>query len=360
MTKEHDDLSTLVHGLKTKTSPFRTVLNELHQTYKPMQEGTIANTIPELAKASPDCFGICVVDTSGKVYEVGDSNKPFLIQSLAKPFLYGLTLDTYGREQVLAKIGVEVTQDSFDALLSDKESCRLQNPMLHVGAMVNVSMIKGENQTARLNALLKMFQQYIGHDVQVDTPAFVSSRLTGHRYRALTYLLLDNGIIREDVEETLDLFFQQSVVQVTCRDIATMAATLANKGINPITGERAISDSYIRDVLSIMYTSGMHGFTGEWSYRVGLPSKSSISGGLFAVVPNQGGIGIFSPPLNDTGHSVRGIHVCENLSQHFGLHMFDAKEGGKGLIDAMDERHQQSRSRGDDARGRVSRALDLD
>lgn len=358
MTKEQDDLSTLVQGLKTKISPFRSFLNELHQTYKPLRDGTLASTIPELAKANPDWFGVCIVDTSGKVYEVGDSNKPFLIQSLAKPLLYGLALETHGRENVLAKIGVEVTSDTFDTILADAESRRLQNPMLHAGAIVNVSMVAGENHTARLNNMLSMIQRYVGHDVQIDTPAFVSSRLMGLRYRALVYLLLDLGIIREDVEETLDLFFQQGVVLVTCRDIAVMAATLANKGINPITGERAISETYIKDILSIMYTSGMHGFTGEWSYRVGLPAKSSTSGGIMAVVPNQIGIGVYSPPINETGHSVRGIRVCEDLSEHFGLHMFDAKEGNITLAEAMTERQQHNRT--GDARSRISRVLEIE
>lgn len=364
MAHGKDDLSTLVHGMRTVASPLRTNLSELHATYKTLQEGHIADTIPELEKASPEWFGICIVDMKGQIYEVGDSMQPFTIQSIAKPFVYGLVLESYGREAVLSRVGVEPKDDSFDALLADTVSNRMQNPMLNAGAIVMVSMIKGKDQTVRLNHMLDMFRRYIGHDVQVDASAFVSSRLKGHRNYALAHLMLDMGIIGEDIQETLDLFFQQHSLLVTCRDLATMAATIANKGVNPVTGERALDESYVRDILSIMYTCGMHDFTGEWSHRVGIPAKGGISGGIIAVVPQQIGIAVFSPLLDARGLSVRGIRVCEDLSRMFGLHIFDPAFGGPKLREAMEERARSSsapeRARSSGAQGRIASLFNTD
>jgi glutaminase len=170
-----------------------------------------------------------------------------------------------------------------------------------------------------------MFQRYVGHPVSVDMAVFTSERATGHRNRAIAHLMLNFGMIDARVDEALDLYFKQCSVLVTCRDLAMMGATLANQGVNPLTGERAIAAEYVRDVLSVMYTCGMYDYAGEWAYRVGLPAKSGVGGGILAVVPGQAGIGVFSPRLDVHGNSVRGIRVCEDLSERFGLHIFDGR-----------------------------------
>jgi glutaminase len=157
----------------------------------------------------------------------------------------------------------------------------------------------------------------------------MSERTTGHRNRAMAHLMRNFGMIDEKIDEALDLYFQQCSLLVNCRDLAVMAATLANKGINPITGEQAIEACYIKDILSVMYTCGMYNFAGEWAYKVGIPAKSGVSGGIIAVVPNQMGIGVFSPLLDERSNSIRGVKVCEELSQQFGLHLFDCAMGSK-------------------------------
>ncbi len=157
----------------------------------------------------------------------------------------------------------------------------------------------------------------------------MSKRTTGHRNRAMAHLMRNFGMIDEKIDEALDLYFQQCSLLVNCRDLAVMAATLANKGINPITGEQAIEACYIKDILSVMYTCGMYNFAGEWAYKVGIPAKSGVSGGIIAVVPNQMGIGVFSPLLDERSNSIRGVKVCEELSQQFGLHLFDCAMGSK-------------------------------
>lgn len=151
----------------------------------------------------------------------------------------------------------------------------------------------------------------------------MSERTTGHRNRAMAHLMLNFGMIDQKIDEALDLYFQQCSIMVNCHDLALMAATLANKGINPITKEQAVKTCYIKDILSVMYTCGMYNFAGEWVYKVGLPAKSGVSGGIMVVVPNQGGIAVFSPLLDGNGNSIRGIKVCEELSQEMRLHLFE-------------------------------------
>jgi glutaminase len=169
-----------------------------------------------------------------------------------------------------------------------------------------------------------MFRRYTGRDLYVDMPVSLSERATGNRNRAIAYLMNNLGMIRDRIEETLELYFQQCSILVNCHDLAVMAATLANGGVNPITGERAINNRYVQDVLSVMHTCGMYDYAGEWAYRVGIPAKSGVGGGITAVVPNRLGIGTFSPPLDIKGNSVRGIKVCEALTQDFGLHLYNA------------------------------------
>ena len=195
--------------------------------------------------------------------------------------------------------------------------------MVNAGAIATTSLIKGYGATERLNRMLEMFQRYIGHDIFVDISVFMSERTTGHRNRAMAHLMLNFGMIDQKIDEALDLYFQQCSIMVNCHDLALMAATLANKGINPITKEQAVKTCYIKDILSVMYTCGMYNFAGEWAYKVGLPAKSGVSGGIMVVVPNLGGIAVFSPLLDGNGNSIRGIKVCEELSQELRLHLFE-------------------------------------
>jgi glutaminase len=299
------------------------ILKELHSEYKSLKDGVVANYIPELAKVNPDLFSICIVTTDGQIYEVGDFQQLFTIQSISKVFVYGQALADHGRDYILTRVGVEPTGDAFNAIILDEQSKRPYNPMVNAGAIATTSLIKGKGATERLNRLLEMYRRYIGRDIFVDISVFTSERSTGHRNRANAHLMLNFGMIDQNIEESLDLYFQQCSAMVNCRDLAVMAATLANKGINPVTKEQAVDTRYIKDILSVMYTCGMYNFAGEWAYKVGIPAKSGVSGGIIAVVPGQMGIAVFSPLLDTRGNSVRGVKVCEELSQRLGLHLFD-------------------------------------
>jgi glutaminase len=327
------DLDALVSKMKSAAAPFRETLAELHRKYHEDRSGTVATYIPELARADPAWFGISVVTTDGLVFEVGDANRLFSIQSISKPFVFGLALEDHGREAVLSKISVEPTGEAFNSIVLDEATNRPYNPMVNAGAIATADLIAGQDSADRLKRLRAMLARYAGHDVFVDNPTFLSERSTGHRNRAIGYLMLNFGMVQDRVAETLELYFQQCSVLVNSRDLAAMGATLANSGVNPLTGVRALQPQYVKDLLSIMLSCGMYDFAGEWEYRVGLPAKSGVSGGIVAVVPGVAGIGVYSPPLDARGNSVRGVHVCRELSERFGLHVFESGFTGKRLRD---------------------------
>lgn len=330
---DSSDLDALVNKMKSAASPLRTVLRELYEKYLPLREGKVADYIPELAKADPDSFGISVVTKDGQVFSAGDVKQQFTIQSISKPFVFGLALEMHGRDHVLSKVGVEPTGEAFNAIVLDEASNRPFNPMVNSGAVATADLIEGKDFPERVSRLIGMFGKYCGRPVYVDNTVFMSERATGHRNRAIGHLMLNFGMVRDRIEESLELYFQQCSMMVSCHDLAVMGATLANGGVNPVTGERAIEQRYVKYLLSIMLSCGMYDYAGEWAYRVGIPSKSGVAGGIVAVIPGVAGIGIYSPPLDAKGNSVRGIKVFEELSERFGLHAFETGYAGPSFLD---------------------------
>lgn len=327
------DLQSLTSSITAVASPFRQYLNDLYEKYRTVNEGAIADYIPELALAKPEWFGVCAVTNSGQVFDVGNCTQLFTIQSISKAFVFGLALEDHGREYVNSRVGVEPTGEAFNAIVLDEATNRPCNPMVNAGAIATADLIKGDNSTERLKRLLAMFKRYTGREHDINVPVFLSEKATGYRNRAMAYLMLNFGMVSEKIDETLDLYFQQCSILVNAKDLAMMAATLANGGINPVTQERALDEHYVQDVISVMLTCGMYDASGEWTYRVGLPAKSGVGGGILAVSPGQLGIGTFSPLLDAKGNSVRGIHVCEDLSRDFGLHLFNAAQCDRNLAE---------------------------
>jgi glutaminase len=302
--------------------PIDHYLADLHARTRAVTDGVIATYIPELAKADPDTFGIAVATVDGKVYTVGDADLLFTIQSISKAFIYGYALAEYGREAVLSHVGVEPTGEAFNSIVLDDVHNRPFNPMVNAGAMATAELIKGDTPEARVTAMLTILSRYAGRSLSIDEAVFLSEQATGHRNRAIAYMMLNSAMIKSAPEAVLDIYFRQCSVNVTCTDLAVMAATLAAGGINPLTGERVLPDEYIHDVLTVMNSCGMYNYAGQWSYEIGMPAKSGVSGGIIAVIPGQIGIGVFSPRLDEHGHSVRGVSVCREFSDTFGLHVF--------------------------------------
>jgi glutaminase len=305
-------------------SPVERYLHALHERFREVDDGTVASYIPELAKADPRWFGISIATVDGHVYEIGDTRQPFTIQSISKPFVYGLVLEDRGKETVLGRIGVEPTGDAFNEISLEQSSGRPFNPMINAGAIASTALVAGHSAADRWSRILALFSIYAGRSLDVDEVVYGCERDTGHRNRAISHLLRNFGIIEDDPEPSLDLYFRQCSILVTCRDLAVMGATLATGGTNPITRERAIRSANVNEVLSVMTTCGMYDYAGEWLYRVGLPAKSGVAGGLLAVLPGQLGIGIYSPPLDARGNTVRGVAVCKALSDELELHFLRA------------------------------------
>ncbi|MDJ0873124.1 MAG: glutaminase, partial [Gammaproteobacteria bacterium] len=202
-------------------------LDALYQKYRGLEEGKVADYIPELARVDPGWFGIAVATTDGAVFECGESQQSFTIQSISKAFVYGLALQDHGRDQVLARVGVEPSGEAFNSIILDQGSNRPFNPMINSGAIVTTDLIKGKDYAERIGRMIAMFSRYAGRDLAVDSAVFVSERATGHRNRAIAHLMLSFGMLSEKLDETLELYFQQCALLVTCRDLAIMGATLA-------------------------------------------------------------------------------------------------------------------------------------
>jgi len=284
---------------------------------------------PEVPSAEQGRFSVCVATTGGGVFVTGDHDQPFALQSISKMFVYGMALEDCGHERVLARVGVEPSGDAFNSIVFDERNNRPFNPMVNAGALATTDLVGGEDaEEPALGRILDALRRYAGNeDLGVDEDIFEAEMRTADRNRATAYLMRSEGMLDGDVEATLALYLRQCSVRVTCRELALMAATLANGGMNPATGERALGPRYVRDVLSVMHTCGMYDFAGQWAYRIGIPAKSGVSGGVLAVVPGKLGIGVFSPGLDAYGNSVRGTAVCEEISERLGLHVFaDARE----------------------------------
>jgi glutaminase len=314
--------------------PIDDYLLDLHARLADLRGGDVASYIPELAKADPDWFGICIATTDGRVYEVGDTRQPFTIQSISKPFVYGLALEDRGRDAVLAKIGVEPTGDAFNSISLEPGTGRPLNPMINAGAITAASLVAGHSNEDRFYRVLSTFSLYAGRPLTVDRAVYESERDTGHRNRAIAHMLRNFDIITESPDGPLGVYFRQCSIAVDCHALSVMAATLANGGVNPLTGERAVRAEYVEHMLSVMTTCGMYDYAGEWVYWVGMPAKSGVGGGILAVLPGQLGIAVFSPPLDARGNSVRGVAACKELSRDLNLHFLRTPRVSRSAIRA--------------------------
>jgi len=304
-------------------SPIQTYLEDLHRRIANQHSGELASYIPELTKANPDWFGICLVTLDGVAYSVGDSAQTFTIQSISKPFVYATALADRGRDFVLAKVGVEPSGDAFNSISLDPQTGAPFNPMINAGAIATASLVAGDTPEAQWQRIESSMSTFVGRDLSVDESVYRSESETGFRNRAIAWMLKNFGIIDGEPMASLENYFRQCSVLVDCRDLAFMAATLANGGVHPVTGKRALPTEHVERVLSVMATCGMYDYAGSWLYEVGMPAKSGVGGGIIAVLPGRFGIGIFSPRLDEKGNSVRGIEACKQLSHDFSLHVFN-------------------------------------
>src|SRR5258708_7628385 len=318
-------------GNSATSTPMLHFLSACHDDFTADNSGEVANYIPELGKANPGHFGISLATLDGHVYETGDSRVPFTIQSISKPFVFALALDRLGAARVEGIIGVEPSGDPFNSIRLNSENHPF-NPMVNAGAITCSGLILEAAGDAAFETIRHALSRFAGRELGVDEAVYTSESASGDRNRAIGFLLRNSGVIREDVRKVLDIYFRQCSVLVTARDAAIMAATLANRGTNPVTGEQVITPYAISRTLAVMTSSGMYDYAGEWIYRVGIPAKSGVGGGILAALPARLGLGSYSPRLDRHGNSVRGIKVCEALSSHYDLHMLNRSDDARNSI----------------------------
>lgn len=296
------------------------------------RDGAVADYIPELGKADPESFAIALTTADGQTYAIGDAGLEYTIQSVSKPFMYGLALHEFGAEAVLKKVGVEPTGESFNSIVLDEVNSRPFNPMVNAGAIAVAALVAGETRNDREARMLKLFSDFAGRPLGIDEAVYRSEDATGHRNRAIAYMMLNAGMIAGDPSDILDLYFRQCSIGVTSRDLSVMAAALANDGVNPLTGRRILGSADTRDVLTVMQSCGMYNYAGQWAFEVGMPAKSGVSGAVIAVLPGQLGICAFSPRLDGFGNSIRGVRVCQRLSEELGLHLLSNRPAVQQVV----------------------------
>lgn len=311
------------------------IIEDLHERYALLTDGQVATYIPELGKADPDRFGIALVSAEAQTFSTGDCDIPFTIQSISKPFTFGIAIESFGADMVAKYVGVEPSGDAFNAIELENGTNRPFNPMVNSGAITVTALLHKHYGTETFDVVLDRLSRAAGRRLEVDEQVYESERRTGHRNRAIAHLLLNFGMVHDEADAALDVYFRQCSILVTCRDLATMAATIGNMGRHPRSGATVFDIPSTRAMMAIMFTCGMYDYSGEWAYRVGVPAKSGVAGGVMAVVNRQLGIATYSPRLDSRGNSRRGIEVCVELASRFGLHAFDCLNVGSSFLTAM-------------------------
>ncbi|MDY0910180.1 glutaminase A [Microbacterium sp. CFBP9034] len=286
-------------------------------------EGAVADYIPILASADPEAFGVCVVDVDGGVHGIGDVGTRFSIQSISKAFVYALLCEALGHEEVLDVVGVNNTGLAFNSVVAiELNDGHPMNPMVNAGAIATTALLPGATAEDQWDAVLTGLSRFAGRALEVDDEVYRSEAATNHRNRAIAQLLESYGRIRVDPAEAVDVYTRQCALLVDARDLAVMGATLADGGVNPLTGERVVSAAVCRDTLAVLTASGLYERSGEWLFEIGLPGKSGVAGGLVTVAPGKVGIGTYAPRLDSAGNSVRGQIATAYLSRALGLNIF--------------------------------------
>ena len=304
----------------------RLLVAEAHRRFGPISEGEVASYIPALASANPAHFGVCLAATGGQVFEAGETAQPFSIQSLSKPFLFALICQAIGEDEAREKLGVNSTGLPFNSVLAvERTDEGLSNPMVNAGAIAATSLAPGDRVEAKWAFIQEGFSRFAGRSLAIDDAVYASELATNRRNVGIATLLEEQERIWMDPAAATELYTRQCALSVTTRDLALMAATLANGGRQPHSGDQVIEPLICQHVLAVMVTAGLYETSGDWLYDTGLPGKSGVSGGLITVAPGKGGLASYSPPLDASGNSVRGQLAASFLSERLGLNLFASR-----------------------------------
>ena len=302
------------------------LVSEAYERYRDHDEGATSTVYPALRRVAAGLFGLCVVGTTGNRYTAGDAGAEFSIMSVAKPFVFALLCGALGAEAVRREVGVNATGLAFNSLETfARRSDGRSNPMVNPGAIATTSLAPGESAEAKWQFLHDGLSRFAGRELTIDDEIHASASASNHRNREITDRLATRGRLGGDPAEALDLYTRQSSLRVTASDLAVMGATLADGGVNPLTGERVIDAGSCRCTLAVMTTAGLYETSGDWLYDVGLPGKSGIGGGIVTVSPGKGGLGTFAPLLDEAGNSIKGQLASRFLSRRLGLDVFGSE-----------------------------------
>jgi glutaminase len=302
------------------------LVEETHRLFAGNTDGSNSQVYPALARVPSHLFGICIVGTSGNVYHAGDWQYEFSIMSVSKPFVFALICGEVGVEEARRKLGVNATGYPFNSLAGiERHPKGLTNPMVNSGAIATTSLTPGAGSADRWTFLHDGLSRFAGRELPLNEEVYASASATNFRNQSIARMLQSYGSIYLDPAEAVDLYTKQCSLNVTAHDLAVMAATLADGGVNPVTRERVVDAAVCHYVLAVMATAGLYETSGDWLYDIGLPGKSGIGGGILAVSPGKGGLGTFAPPLDAAGNSVKGQLAARHLSQTLGMDLFVSK-----------------------------------
>lgn len=294
-----------------------------HERNQPCQDGAVADYIPVLAAADPGLFGLCVAEVNGELHAAGDADVEFSIQSISKAFVYALVCEALGHAAVSELVGVNNTGLPFNSVMAiELNDGHPMNPMVNAGALATTALVPGATAEEQWQSIRAGLSAFAGRDLELDEDVYQSEMATNQRNRAIAGLLESYGRISRDPLEVVDVYTKQCSLRVSARDLAIMGATLADGGVNPVTGVRVVSADVCRDTLAVLATNGLYERSGEWLFEIGLPGKSGVAGGLITIAPGKAGIGAFSPRLDPAGNSVRGQRATAYLSRSLGLNIF--------------------------------------
>lgn len=303
--------------------PIQSALNAVYTKYKDSKDGKNADYIPALARVDPKIYGIALVTTDGKVFTAGDVKSEVSIQSISKVFTMAKVIEEQGPDAIIKRIGVDATGMRFNSIVAvefaEKELGGPEiNPLVNPGAITTTSMVRGKTRDEVWKSILDFHSAFAGRPLSVDQEVFKSEAETNQRNQAIGSLMYAYGFIKEKPEQAVDIYTEQCAISVNAKDLATMAATLANAGRNPVTGKQVMKSQNVPEVLAVMATAGLYDDSGKWLYHTGLPAKSGVGGGLIAVSPGKFGIAVVSPPLDEAGNSVRAQRAITDVSNTLG------------------------------------------
>ena len=294
-------------------------LKAAHAKYRDLKEGKNADYIPALAKVPSDLFGIALVTVDGQVFTIGDAETPFSIQSISKVFTMAEVMAQSGAATIENGVGVDATGDVFNSIVAiEKDKGHEMNALVNPGAIATTSLVKGADEKEIWSTILGTYSAFAGRDLAVNQEVYQSEAATNQRNQAIAALMYAYGLIKSDPARATDIYTRQCSVNVTAKDLATMAATLANGGVNPVTKKKVIDTQYVPGILAVMATAGLYDDSGKWLFHTGLPAKSGVGGGIIAVSPGRFGIAAFSPPLDAAGNSVRAQKAIADVSAALG------------------------------------------